>query len=393
MSPAPSVVGEVTPGEALDLSRSGAVLIDVRDPSEMLAGTAAGAVHVPRCNLEARIVEVAPDRTMSLLLLCASGQRSLAAAAQLAALGYADVRSIAGGFERWRREGLPMTAPRGPGDLDWERYSRQLALPEVGEAGQRVLRDSRVLLVGVGGLGSPAALYLAAAGVGHLTLVDDDRVERSNLQRQVLHGDADAGGLKIHSGRAALRRLNPGIEVTGVEARLDSANVREVLAGQHVVIDGSDNFATRYAVNEACVALGIPCVHGSVFRFEGQVSVFWPARPGSAGPCYRCLYPEPPPPELAPSCAEAGVLGVVPGVIGLLQASEALKLLLGVGETLVGRLLQFDALRGRFEEFDVLRDPRCRTCGEGAGVTVSETRPDATAQLAKSRSLAEFPKP
>ena len=365
MSPAPGAAREVTPGEALGLARGGAVLVDVRDPSELFSGTAEGAVHVPRCNLEARIAEVAPDRTLTLLLLCASGQRSMATAVQLAALGYSDVRSIAGGLQRWRREGLPMTAPRGPDDLDWERYSRQLALPEVGVAGQRMLRDGRVLLVGAGGLGSPAALYLAAAGVGHLTLVDDDRVERSNLQRQVLHGDADAGGLKVHSGGAALRRLNPGIEVAGVEVRLDAANAREVLAGQHVVIDGSDNFATRYAVNEACVALGIPCVHGSVFRFEGQVSVFWPARPGGAGPCYRCLYPEPPPPELAPSCAEAGVLGVVPGVIGLLQASEALKLLLGIGETLVGRLLQFDALCGRFEEFDVQRDPRCRTCAPG----------------------------
>jgi len=192
-------------------------------------------------------------------------------------------------LQRWRREGLPMTAPRGLDDLDWERYLRQLALPEVGVAGQRMLRDGRVLLVGAGGLGSPAVLYQAAPGVGRLTLVDDDRVERSNLQRQVLHGDADAGGVKAHSGGTALRRLNPGIEVAGVEVRLDASSAREVLAGQHFVIDGSDNFATRYAVNEACVALGIPCVHGSVFRFEGQVSVFWPARPGGAGPCYRCL--------------------------------------------------------------------------------------------------------
>jgi molybdopterin/thiamine biosynthesis adenylyltransferase len=252
-----------------------------------------------------------------------------------------------------------MTVPPGGNDLDWERYARQLTLPEIGVAGQRKLRAGRVLLVGAGGLGSPAALYLAAAGVGHLTLVDDDRVERSNLQRQVLHADTDAGRLKIDSGRDALRGINPGIDVAGVVSRLDASNAHELLAGQDVVVDGSDNFETRYAVNDACVALGIPNVHGSVFRFEGQVSVFWPARPGGAGPCYRCLYPEPPPPELAPSCAEAGVLGVVPGIIGLLQASEALKLLLGVGTPLVGRLLHFDALRGRFDEFEVLRKRSC----------------------------------
>jgi len=290
--------------------------------------------------------------------------RSLPAAAQLAALGYADVRSVAGGFVRWRREGLPVESPRAPGDPDWERYARQLTLPEVGEAGQRRLRDARVLLVGAGGLGSPAALYLAAAGVGHLTLVDDDRVERSNLQRQVLHRDAAAGESKVRSGIATLRALNPSVEIVGHEARLTATNAHELLAGQHVVVDGSDNFVTRYVVNDACVALGIPYVHGAVFRFEGQVSVFWPARPGSAGPCYRCLYPEPPPPELAPSCTEAGVLGVVPGIIGLLQATETLKLLLGAGVPLVGRMLHYDGLRGSFDEFEVPREPRCPACAQ-----------------------------
>jgi molybdopterin/thiamine biosynthesis adenylyltransferase/rhodanese-related sulfurtransferase len=362
-SSAPGDAGEVAPIDALDLLRHGAILLDVRDPPELLAGTAQGAIHVPRCDLEAHIAQLAPDRGKTLLMLCATGRRSQAAAVRLAELGYQDVRSVAGGFERWRRDGLPATVPRGGADLDWERYSRQLTLPEVGEAGQRKLGAGRVLLVGAGGLGSPAALYLAAAGVGHLTLVDDDRVERSNLQRQVMHADADAGKLKIESGANALRSLNPGVEVAGVAARLDSANARELLVGQHVVIDGSDNFATRYAVNDACVALGIPNVHGSVFRFEGQVSVFWPARPGLGGPCYRCLYPEPPPAELAPSCAEAGVLGVVPGIVGLLQAGEALKLLLGVGEPLVGRMLHYDALRVRFDEFEVLRNPDCSACG------------------------------
>ena len=362
MSP-PSPVSEVAPSDALDLLQRGAVLLDVREAAEFAAGSAPGAIHVARCDVEARIVEIVPDRRQPLVLLCESGRRSLAAALQLGALGYVEVRSVAGGLARWRREGLPTTAPQGAADLDVERYSRQMTLPEVGEAGQRRLRDSRVLIVGAGGLGSPAALYLAAAGVGHVTIVDDDRVERSNLQRQVLHGDADTGRLKIHSAAGTLLSLNPGIEVAGIEARLDASNALEVLAGQDLVIDGSDNFETRYAVNEACFARGLPNVHGSVFRFEGQVSVFWPGRPGSPGPCYRCLYPEAPPRELAPSCAEAGVLGVVPGVIGLLQAAEAMKLLLGAGEPLVGRLLQFDALRGRFEEFAVQRDPRCRTCG------------------------------
>jgi molybdopterin/thiamine biosynthesis adenylyltransferase/rhodanese-related sulfurtransferase len=356
-------VREVSPPEALELVTRGALLIDVREPSELLAGTAQGAMHVPRCDLESRIAELAPDRRQRLLLLCASGARSISAARRLAELGYESVGSVAGGLDHWRRQGLPTTPPRTGGDLDWARFARQLALPEIGEDGQRKLLAGRVLLVGAGGLGSPAALYLAAAGVGHLTLVDDDRVERSNLQRQVLHRDADAGKLKIDSGAATLRSLNPGVEVAGVPVRLDASNARELLAGQQVVIDGSDSFATRYAVNGACVALGMPNVHGSVFRFEGQVSVFWPARPGDAGPCYRCLYPEPPPPELSPTCAEAGVLGVVPGIIGLLQAAEALKLLLGIGEPLVGRMIRYDALRGRFDEFEVLRDPGCRTCG------------------------------
>lgn len=362
MERVPSTAGEVSPAEAIELMAGGAPLVDVRDAPELLAGTVHGSIHVPQCELAARAAVVAPDTATTLLLICATGARSLRAAAQLASLGYADVRSVAGGFVRWRREGLPLESRRVQGDPDWGRYARQLTLPEVGEAGQRRLRDARVLLVGAGGLGSPAALYLAAAGVGQITLVDDDRVERSNLQRQVLHRDAAAGESKVRSGAATLRALNPSIEVAGRDVRLSEANARELLTGQHVVIDGSDNFATRYVLNDACVALGIPYVHGSVFRFEGQVSVFWPARPGGPGPCYRCLYPEPPPPELAPSCAEAGVLGVVPGIIGLLQAAEALKLLLGAGAPLVGRMLHYDGLRGCFDEFDVPRDPRCPAC-------------------------------
>ncbi len=353
---------EVSPSEAFGLMARGARLLDVRDAPELLAGKARGSIHVAHCDLARRVAAVAPDATATLLLICASGARSVQAAAQLTALGYSDVRSVAGGFAHWQRDGLPVESPRTPGEPDWERYARQLSLPEIGEAGQRRLADARVLLVGAGGLGSPAALYLAAAGVGHLTIVDDDRVERSNLHRQVLHRDADVGTSKVVSAVATLRALNPSIEVAGREVRTTAANASTLLSGQDVVIDGSDNFATRYAVNDSCVALGIPCVHGSVFGFEGQVSVFWPGRPCGAGPCYRCLYPEPPPPELAPSCAEAGVLGVVPGIIGLLQATETLKLLLGAGVPLVGRILHYDGLRGRFDEFEVPRDPRCRTC-------------------------------
>jgi sulfur-carrier protein adenylyltransferase/sulfurtransferase len=363
VSTAPELV-VVSPQEALELVARGAVLVDVRDAHELLAGAPPAAIHVPRCELAGRLAAVAPDRERTVLLLCAAGVRSHAAAVDVAALGYGDVRSVAGGFERWRREGLPVA--RTNADTEAERYARQLSLPEVGARGQQQLRDSRVLLVGAGGLGSPAALYLAAAGVGHLTLVDDDRVERSNLQRQVLHGDADTGAPKVRSAASALLRLNPGIGVSGRELRIDPGNAREVLAGQHVVIDGSDNFAARYAINDACVALGVPLVHGAVFRFEGTTTVLWPGRPGAPGPCYRCLHPEPPPAELAPSCAEAGVLGVVPGVIGLLQATETLKLLLGIGDPLVGRLLRYDALRARFDEFEVVRDPACTACGDRA---------------------------
>jgi molybdopterin/thiamine biosynthesis adenylyltransferase/rhodanese-related sulfurtransferase len=364
MGCAPHEPEEIAPGEARELQRRGALLVDVRDAPELLSGMPAGAVHVPRCDVANRMVELAPDRGQTLLLICGSGRRSLSVARQLRELGYADARSVAGGIERWRSQRLPTVLPSADaGDVDVERYARQLTLPEVGLAGQRALQQARVLLVGAGGLGCPASLYLAVAGVGHLTLVDDDRVERSNLHRQVLHGERDRGRPKVESGAAALLELNPRVDVTRVATRVDATNAHTLLAGQQLVIDGSDNFPTRYAVNDACVALGIPLVHGSVFRFEGQVSVFWPGRPGRPGPCYRCLYAEAPPADLAPSCAEAGVLGVLPGVIGLLQATEAFKLLLGIGEPLVGRLLHYDALRSSFEEFEVSRDPECRTCG------------------------------
>jgi molybdopterin/thiamine biosynthesis adenylyltransferase len=292
--------------------------------------------------------------------------RSLFAAEGLAKLGYTDVRSVVGGFNRWKADGLPVEVPRTLDAQARERYGRHLLMPEVGEAGQLKLLDARVLLIGAGGLGCPTALYLAAAGVGTLGIVDDDVVDRSNLQRQVLHADADVGKSKVESARAALLALNPTIAVRAHAERLTAANVERVFSGYDVVVDGSDNFATRYLVNDACVKLGLPNVHGSIFRFEGQVSVFWPACPTRRGPCYRCLYPEPPPPEMAPSCAEAGVLGVLPGVIGVLEAIETVKLILGLGEPLVGRLIHYDALRQRFTELRLDPDPACRYCAEGA---------------------------
>lgn len=361
-----SEVPEVSPVEALAEQRRGAVIVDVREADEIARGSPPGAARLGRGYLELRIEDVVPDPETPILTLCDGGTRSLFAAEDLRRMGYTQVRSIAGGFNRWKDEGLPVEVPRTLDAGARERYARHLLMPEVGERGQQRLLDARVLVVGAGGLGSPAALYLAAAGIGTLGLVDHDVVDRSNLQRQILHTDARVGQSKVASARATLLALNPGIEVKEHAARLDSGNVEEILAGYDVVVDGSDNFPTRYLLNDACVKLGLPNVHGAVFRFEGQVAVFWPAREGAPGPCYRCLYPEPPPPELAPSCAEAGVLGVLPGVIGTLQAVEALKIVLGAGEPLVGRMLYYEALPARFTELKVGRNPTCRYCAEGA---------------------------
>ena len=358
-------VPEVTPRDALALQARGAALVDVREPDEIAQGSAPGALRLGRSYLELRIEEAVPDAQRPLVVMCGSGTRSLFAAADLVRLGYAQVSSMVGGFTRWKSEGLPIERPAALDASARERYSRHLLMPEVGEAGQAKLMRSKVLLVGAGGLGSPAAYYLAAAGVGTLGLVDHDVVDRSNLQRQILHTDARVGTSKVASARQTLEALNPSVKIVGHETQLTSANVEQILDGYEVVVDGSDNFPTRYLVNDACVKLGLPNVHGAVYRFEGQVSVFWPARPQRPGPCYRCLYPEPPPPEYAPSCAEAGVLGVLPGVIGLLQATETIKLLLGLGEPLVGRLLYFDALQMNFTELQLERDPGCRYCGDG----------------------------
>jgi molybdopterin/thiamine biosynthesis adenylyltransferase len=359
-------IPEVTPTEALDLQHKGAVLLDVREPDEVAQGSPAGAQRIVRGFLELRVEDAAPDLAGTVLVMCAGGVRSLFASENLRALGYTDVRSVAGGFNRWKNDGLPIEVPRSLSAADRERYGRHLLMPEVGEKGQLALLDSRVLLIGAGGLGSPAAFYLAAAGVGTLGIVDMDVVDRSNLQRQILHTDERTGTSKVASARKTLSALNPAIAVETYETRLVSHNVEEIFDGYDVVVDGSDNFATRYLVNDACVKLAIPNVHGSIYRFEGQVSVFWPGYAKRPGPCYRCVYPAPPPPELAPSCAEAGVLGVLPGVIGTLEAIETVKILLDLGDPLVGRLLHYDALRQRFTELHLRPDPDCKYCAKGA---------------------------
>lgn len=359
-------IPEVTPAEALGLQAQGAALVDVRELDEIAQGSPPGAHRLGRGYLELRIEEAVPDFERPIIAMCNGGVRSLFAAEDLQRMGYARVYSMTGGFSRWKNEGLPVEIPARLDALDRERYSRHLLMPEVGEAGQLKLRAARVLLVGAGGLGSPAALYLAAAGVGTVGLVDHDVVDRSNLQRQILHSDDRVGMAKVASARRTLEALNPGVTVITHETHLSSANVDEILEGYDLVVDGSDNFPTRYLVSDACVKQGLAHVYGAVYRFEGQVAVFWPAYAKRRGPCYRCLYPEPPPAEFAPSCADAGVLGVLPGVIGLLQATEAIKLLLGIGDPLVGRMLCFDALRAQFVELALDRDPHCRYCGDGA---------------------------
>lgn len=354
-------INEISAADAAHEAAAGAVLVDVREDAERAPGTPQGALGISRGFLELRIAEQVPDRTRRVLALCGSGQRSLFAADTLQQLGYANVASVAGGYAAWLAAGLPVQ--RGGLDADSsERYSRHLLLPEVGLAGQQRLGAARIVLVGAGGLGAPAALYLAAAGVGRLRLIDDDRVERSNLQRQIVHADARVGMRKTESARMALLALNPRIEVETVEQRLLAANVEDCLAGADVVIDGADNFPTRYLLDAACRRLRIPLVYGAVHRFTGQASVFDARREDS--PCYRCLFPEPPAAADAPNCAEAGVLGVLPGVIGLLQATEALKLLLDRGDSLVGRLLCYDALAASFRELRLGRDPACPGCGK-----------------------------
>lgn len=354
-------IERITPAEALSRLRDGAVLVDVRESHERATGFAQGALGIARAELEADPQSALPDREAQVLLICQGGGRSLKAAEALVEAGYRRVASVEGGTTRWVAEGLPMTQPEGDVDF-YDRYSRHLRLPEVGEAGQRKLQAARIAMVGAGGLGSPAGFYLAAAGIGTLVLADDDVVDRSNLQRQILHTDARIGTPKVESARIALSALNPQVGIETFPERITASNVERLIADADVVIDGADNFPVRYLLNDACVKLGKPLVYGAVHRFEGQVSVFDAGRKRGEAPCYRCLFPEPPPPEAAPNCAEAGVLGVLPGVIGLLQATEAIKLILGQGDPLTGRLLHFDALGMRFRETRLRADPDCPVC-------------------------------
>lgn len=359
-------IPEIQPRQALDRQRRSAVLIDVREAHERALGMAEGARGIAMGELIAAAAEHLPDTAVEVLLICQSGMRSLRTAEALMAQGYANVASVAGGTARWAAESLPMMNPVSSIDTDFaERYSRHLRLPQVGIEGQRKLESARVLLVGAGGLGSPAAYYLAAAGIGTLRIADDDVVDRSNLQRQILHTDARIGTAKVDSAAIALSALNPRTRIETIAERVSSANVEALLDGVDIVIDGADNFPARYLLNDACVKLGKPLVYGAVHRFEGQASVFDAGRRRGEAPCYRCLFPEPPPPEAAPNCAEAGVLGVLPGVIGLIQATEAIKLILEIGDPLTGRLLQFDALSMRFRETRLQADPDCAICASG----------------------------
>ncbi len=341
-------------------SREDVLLLDVREPNEYEEGAIPDAVHVPRGFLELRIEDIERGRTRPIVIYCAGGTRSALAAKALQEMGYENVSSMMGGFRDWKDAGKAVAVPEVLTPAQQARYSRHLLVPEVGEAGQLKLLRSKVLMIGAGGLGSPAAFYLAAAGVGTIGIVDNDVVDESNLQRQILHTHDRVGMLKTESAKQTLLGLNPTIDVVEHNLRLNSENVEDVMAGYDVIVDGSDNFPTRYLLNDACVFTDTPNVHGSIFRFEGQVTTFVP----HDGPCYRCLYPQPPPPDMAPSCQEAGVLGVLPGVVGMLQAVETLKLLLGIGEALKGRLLLYDALNTKFRTLKLHRDPSCPVCGD-----------------------------
>ncbi len=367
LAEAKAAVREVEPAQAEEeLGRDKAVVLDVREPDEYEQGALPGAVHIPRGTLETSVEGKIPDKSSHVVVYCAGGTRSAFAAKTLQELGYSDVASVIGGFNRWKDEGRPWTTPQSLTSEQRNRYQRHLLLPEVGEAGQLKLLDAKVLLLGAGGLGSPAALYLAAAGVGTLGIIDMDVVDASNLQRQILHNTDRIGERKVDSAKKTLTALNPDVNVVTYDVRLGADNILDIIDGYDVIVDGTDNFPTRYLVNDASLKKRIPVVHGSIFRFEGQVTVFNPYE----GPCYRCMIPEPPPAELAPSCSEAGVLGVLCGIIGSLQATEAIKIILGIGETLQGRLLAYDALEQSFRTFKVHRDPACPTCGPDAGEIV-----------------------
>ncbi len=343
-----------------------ATFLDVRELDEYEQGMIPGSEFIPRGHLESQAENKLTDKNAPIVVYCAGGTRSAFAADTLQQLGYTDVVNMTGGFGRWKNEGRPWITPVVLTPEQRNRYHRHVLLPEVGEAGQQKLLESKVLLLGAGGLGSPAALYLAAAGVGTLGIVDMDVVDASNRQRQILHNIDRIGERKVDSATKTLTELNPDVDVVTYDVRFGADNVLDIIEGYDVIVDGTDNFPTRYLLNDASVLKRIPVVHGSIVRFEGQVTVFKPYD----GPCYRCMLPEPPPPELAPSCAEAGVLGVLPGIIGSIQALEAIKLVLDLGDPLIGRLLAYDALEQSFRAFKVRRDPECPTCGPNAGPIV-----------------------
>jgi sulfur-carrier protein adenylyltransferase/sulfurtransferase len=362
-----SEIEEITPAEVHRMLDSGAdmVLIDVRERDEWENGFIPGANLLGRGHLESRIANVAPSGNEPLVLYCAGGNRSLLAANGLEMMGYTNVKSMSSGFSGWAREGLPVATRKSLTQSQIARYSRHLLMPEVGEEGQLKLLAAKVLLIGAGGLGSPTAMYLAAAGVGTLGIVDGDTVDMSNLQRQLLHREESVGLRKVDSAEATLKGINSEVKIIKHAFRIDSSNTLELFKDYDIIVDGCDNFPTRYLVNDACYMLGKPNVHGSIFRFDGQVTVFKP----NEGPCYRCLYPEPPPAGMAPSCAEAGVLGILPGIVGVAQAIETIKLILGIGTPLIGRLLTFDALQMHFRPLNIRRDHECPLCGTHPTVT------------------------
>jgi len=367
MAEARQIVPEWTPDEVRQRMSNGGgyALLDVREKEEYREGHLPGAVSVPRGFLDMRIEEAVPDKSAPVVLYCAGGTRSLLAGRTLKEMGYTNVTSMSGGFGAWKGAGHPWVADRQFTADQLARYSRHFLLPEVGEAGQAKLLDAKVLLIGAGGLGSPSAYYLAAAGVGTLGIVDMDVVDMSNLQRQILHTNDRVGMPKVESARQTLTALNPDIKVIGYQDRVTSENIMELIAGYDVIVDGCDNFPTRYLVNDACVMADKPNVHGSIFQFEGQATVFAPHQ----GPCYRCLFPEPPPPGAAPSCQEAGVLGVLPGLVGCVQALETLKLILGIGKPLIGRMVYFDTLSMELRVHKLRKDPNCPVCGEHPTIT------------------------
>jgi molybdopterin/thiamine biosynthesis adenylyltransferase/rhodanese-related sulfurtransferase len=365
LNDAKAQIREVEPADVLDQVGS-SIFLDVREPDEYEQGAIPGAVHIPRGHLEFQVEGRLLNKDEPVVVYCAGGARSAFAAKTLQEIGFTNVVSVIGGFNRWKDEGLTWTTPKTLTPDQRNRYQRHLLLPEVGEKGQQKLLESKVLMLGAGGLGSPSSLYLAAAGVGNIGIIDMDVVDASNIQRQILHNLDRVGERKVDSAKKTLTALNPDLNVATYDVRLGADNILDIIDSYDIIVDGTDNFPTRYLVNDAALLKKIPVVHGSIFRFEGQVTIFDPYN----GPCYRCMIPEPPPAELAPSCAEAGVLGVLPGIVGSIQALETLKMLLNLGETLVGRLLAFDALEESFRTFKVRRDPACPACGENAGEIV-----------------------